>query len=132
MRLRKQRKKLNKPRQWDKIPDKRAAYHDVMTRFLGDEAFRRNCLASEGFARQAFLEVGQIDIPADVKIVFLPEGDYAKGAGSSAIIETPPSGTPSDDLEKYYRCTYPVWVQSTSSLNRPKAARKSKTRPKNA
>jgi len=101
-------------RKWNNPNDKKAAYLAVIKKIMGDEKFADNCLASDEFARNAFRTVGQIEVPEDAKVVFVPEGDLDKakrdGMGS-VVIEMPPrkTGRLSRPPMEYVRCTYEFW-----------------------
>jgi hypothetical protein len=102
-------------RKWTNPDDKKAACIDVLKQIAGDRELAAKCLKSEAFARQAFQEIGKIDVPDDAKVVFLPEGDVDKakrdGAGS-LVIELPPSrdrGKRNGHTMEYVRCTYNIW-----------------------
>ena len=86
----------------------------VLTKIMADKKFAEKCLASDKFARNAFRTVGQIDVPEDAKVVFVPEGDLdrAKREGSgSVVIEMPPRKKkhPAGPSMEYVRCTYDFW-----------------------
>lgn len=103
-------------RKWNNLDDRRAAYVAVLTKILSDDEFRRSCLVSDEYARQAFIEIGGIDVPCDVKIVFVPEGDRDNAVNNqsgSAVIEIPPAGTDpaSKEAATYFRCTYVLWLE---------------------
>jgi hypothetical protein len=106
--------KQNRLREWNNPDDKKAAYLAVIKKIMADDKFAEKCLASAEFARKAFRTVGEIDVPEDAKVVFLPEGDLDKakrdGAGS-IVIEMPPrkSGHPEGHAMEYMRCTYVTW-----------------------
>ena len=102
-------------RKWTNPDDKKAACIAVLNKIAADKAFGAKCLKSDAFARRAFREIGKIDVPKDVKVVFLPEGDLDKakrdGAGS-LVIELPPSedGEPlNGHTMEYVRCSYALW-----------------------
>lgn len=130
-----------KLKQWTNLDDKKAAYVAVVTRVLADDQFRRNCLASDEFARQAFVEVGGIDVPGDVKISFLPEGDLVNAQvnnSGSAVIEVPPAGTDpgSDAGLRFFRCSYAHWLTMRHGSERPrrraKKAKATREKPKSS
>lgn len=81
---------------------------------MSDEKFATKCLKSDEFARNAFRTVGEIDVPENAKVVFLPEGDLDKakrdGVGS-LVIELPPTtnGEFNGPAMEYVRCSYTVW-----------------------
>ena len=81
---------------------------------MTDERFADKCLESDAFARKVFRTIGEIEVPKDAKIVFLPEGDLDKakrdGMGS-LVIELPPAanGDSNGHTMEYVRCTYTTW-----------------------
>jgi len=102
-------------RKWNNPDDKKAACTAVLKKIMSDRSFGAKCLKSDEFARNAFSTIGEIEVPEDAKVVFLPEGDVdnAKrdGAGS-LVIEIPPSNgdrNPNGHMMEYVRCTYTVW-----------------------
>ena len=101
-------------RKWNNPDDKKAAYLDVLKKIMADEKFAKKCLESDEFARDAFRTIGQIDVPKNAKVVFLPEGDLdnSKRDGTgSVVIEMPPrkNGQPNGRAMEYVRCTYVWW-----------------------
>lgn len=102
-------------RKWNNPDDKKAACIAVLKKIINDPTFGEKCLKSDDFARKAFRTVGEIEVPDDAKVVFLPEGDVDKskrdGSGS-LVIELPPSngsGHSNGHTMEYVRCTYTVW-----------------------
>jgi len=83
-----------------------------MRNILSTPGLGTKYLNSDAEARGAFTAAG-MDVPLDVKVVFLPAGDSGKlplGSGS-AIIELPPAGpgNPTDDkLNDLFLCTYHI------------------------
>ena len=101
-------------RKWNNPDDKKAAYLAVLKKVMADKRFAAKCLKSEEFARKAFRTVGEIDVPKDAKVVFLPEGDLdnAKRDGTgSVVIEMPPreKGQPNGNIMEFVRCSYTWW-----------------------
>jgi hypothetical protein len=101
-------------RKWNNPDDKKAAYLAVLKKIMVDKRFAEKCLESDEFARNAFRTIGEIEVPANAKVVFLPEGDLdnAKRDGTgSVVIEMPPSenGHPNGHAMDYVRCTYSWW-----------------------
>jgi len=81
---------------------------------MTDKRFAAKCLESDKFARNAFRRVGQIDIPKDAKVVFVPEGDLDKAkrdGNGSVVIEMPPRKKryPKRHAMEFVRCTYFWW-----------------------
>lgn len=102
------------PAPWNDLDARNKAYVAVITEILADPDFGQQCLNSDDFARQAFKDLGNIDVPAGVKIVFVPEGDLhnsQNGNMGSVVIEIPPARTDPNAPEamQYLRCTYPAW-----------------------
>ena len=101
-------------RKWNNPDDKKAAVTAVLKKIMTDRSFGAKCLKSDEFARKAFQTIGEIDVPRDAKVVFLPEGDVdkSKRAGTgSLVIELPPStnGHSKGHTMEYVRCTYVLW-----------------------
>ena len=101
-------------RKWNNPDDKKAACTAVLKKIMIDKSFGEKCLHSDAFARKAFETIGEIDVPADAKVVFLPEGDVDKakrdGTGS-IVLEIPPAaeGRPNGHTMEYVRCSYVFW-----------------------
>jgi hypothetical protein len=101
-------------RKWNNPNDKKAACLAVLKKVMSDRSFGEKCLKSDDFARKAFRTIGEIEVPTDAKVVFLPEGDVDKskrdGTGS-LVIEIPPrrNGDSNDHTMEYVRCTYSLW-----------------------
>src|SRR4051812_6668863 len=107
-------RKSTRIRNWKSPDDKKAAYLAVLTKIMADEKFAAKCLTSDEFARIAFRTVGQIEVPEDAKVVFVPEGDLdrAKRDGSgSVVIELPPRKKkhPTGPSMEFVRCSYSWW-----------------------
>jgi hypothetical protein len=101
-------------RKWNNPDDKKAAYLAVLKKIMADKRFAEKCLESEDFARNAFQTVGQIEVPENAKVVFLPEGDLdnAKRDGTgSVVIEMPPRERKDseDNVMEFVRCSYAWW-----------------------
>jgi hypothetical protein len=101
-------------RKWNNPDDKKAAYFAVLKKVMDDEKFAAKCLESDDFARDAFRTIGQIEVPEDAKVVFVPEGDLdrAKRDGKgSIVIEMPPRKNEHSNGHslEYVRCTYSEW-----------------------
>lgn len=108
----------NGRRRWDDIDDKRAAIIAVI-QYVNEQPpeVGQRCVAEDPFVRSLFQDprIGNIDVPAGVKTLFMPEGERAKEALGSVVIELPPRGfaPPSDnDLLRFVLCCYNVWAPS--------------------
>jgi hypothetical protein len=110
----------NKPRQkkirkaagndWGDIPAKQKAFLKIMHDIIRDPSLGEKYSSSDRDAAQAFRDAG-MNVPPDVKVVFVPAGDTDKQKGGSAVIELPPKGFgPSDEeLQELFLCTYSIW-----------------------
>jgi len=100
-------------RKWTNTDDKKAACTAVLKKIMTDRSFGEKCLESDAFARKAFATVGEIDVPKDAKVVFLPEGDVDKSKRDSAgslVLEIPPADEHANGhTMEYVRCTYVIW-----------------------
>ena len=101
-------------RKWNNPDDKKAACTAVLKKVMSDKSFGAKCLKSDEFARDAFRTIGEIDVPKDAKVVFLPEGDLdnAKRDGNGSIVlEIPPTsnGHSNGHTMEYVRCSYVAW-----------------------
>jgi len=100
-------------RKWTNPDDKKAACTAVLKKIISDRSLAAKCLKSDDFARKAFETIGEINVPKDVKLVFLPEGDVDKSKRANAgslVLEIPPAnGEPNGHVMEYVRCTYVQW-----------------------
>ena len=101
-------------RKWNNPDDKKAACKAVLKKIMSDKKFAAKCLESDAFARKAFQTIGEIAVPKNAKVVFVPEGDLdnAKRDGTgSLVIEIPPASdvNPNGHTMEYVRCTYNIW-----------------------
>lgn len=107
------RKQSYPMKKWNNPDDKKAACIAVLKKIMIDRSFGDKCLKSDAFARRAFHTVGQIEVPEDAKVVFLPEGDVDKSKrdhAGSLVLEIPPvNGQPKGHTMEYVRCTYIIW-----------------------
>ena len=98
------RKRDEKP-PWSDINKKKEVFLAVMNKIAADPgAFTED----DKHARSAF--AASIDVPANVRIIVLREGESAIKGGGSVVIEAPPEGSQLSDDQKMERflCTYPV------------------------
>ena len=95
---------------WGNIPEKRDAFLKIMHNIIRDPSLGEKYLGSDQEAAQAFRDAG-MNVPPDVKVVFVPAGDTNKLSGGSAVIELPPKGfqASDDELQELFLCTYAVW-----------------------
>ena len=111
----------NNPRDWNVLDNKRRAIIAVLQHVISQPADVGNrCVADDNYVRQLFqdLNIGNIDIPKDVKTVFMPMGELARKAKGSVVIELPPrqadgsgAAPPNpNDLLKFVLCCYNVWA----------------------
>lgn len=98
--------------EWYDLPAKRKAFLAIMRDIINDPDLGNSYLESDTKAADAFRAKG-LQVPLDVKVVFLPAGDSDKmplGAGS-AIIELPPRTATSlsdPELLELFDCTYHI------------------------
>jgi hypothetical protein len=114
---------------WGTHEGKLAIYRGVM-RYLAEHPDERDlCVRSEEHARQIVEKYGNTDIPADAKVVFLPEGDnlrhsedaqpgsarlrsgmqYEPGASLIITLADQSLGADSDEILGY-ACSYNIWA----------------------
>lgn len=96
-------------RKWDRT-GKSLAVVDVLAHIISQPAaIGLRCLEHASYARQLFDDpaIGNIDVPGNVKIVFLPTGERNKEDKGSIVIELPPVGStqfnPRQLLENFVR-----------------------------
>jgi hypothetical protein len=97
---------------WVDIDQKKKVFLKIMREIVADPSLGDDYRKSDAAARQAFNDKG-MQVPDDVKVVFLPSGDGDKQAGASAVIELPKKNltNPSDDqlLELMVANYHIVW-----------------------
>jgi hypothetical protein len=100
-------------KKWTNPDDKKAACTAVLKKIVSDRSFGAKCLKSDEFARKAFETIGEIEVPKNVKVVFLPEGDIdnsKRDNAGSLVLEIPPAnGHSNGHTMEYLRCTYVQW-----------------------
>jgi hypothetical protein len=109
-------------RDWNKVEEKKAAVIAVIQHVMSHPPdVGENCVKEDSFVRSLFEDpnVGNIDVPQDVKTVFMATGELAKKAKGSVVIELPPRPTTGNapnpvpnDLLKYVLCCYNLWAES--------------------
>ena len=89
---------------WTKNKDKFDAIVAVLRHILNrdDKGYKDmcdQCLQDNDFAKQLFKDPGDIDVPPDAKVVFVPVGDTQRPDYGSLILDAPPStaGGQTDD-----------------------------------
>jgi hypothetical protein len=107
------KKKSNEPAAWDDIPAKKQAFLDIMHNIVQNPSLGDTYLRSDDEAAKAFQAAG-MNVPPDVKVVFVPAGDSNKVGGGSAVIELPPkrstkAATSDEQLLELFLCTYNIW-----------------------
>ena len=73
---------------WGDIGQKHQVYLKIMREIIADPSLGRKYLKSDKDAAQAFRDKG-MNVPNDIKVVFLPAGDSNKLGAGSAVIELP-------------------------------------------
>jgi hypothetical protein len=58
-------------KKWDNSDDRKSACIAVLKKILSDDHFRRDCLASDDFLRQALFKIGGIDVHGSVKVLMV-------------------------------------------------------------
>jgi len=89
---------------WSDMSTKRQVFLDIMNNIAAHPAqYFDNDKARQEFARK-------MDIPKDVRIIVVPDGDSTMKGGGSVVIEAPEQGATLDDNQKLDRflCTYPI------------------------
>jgi hypothetical protein len=107
-------------RRWDDIDDKRAAIIAVI-KYVNAQPpeVGKRCVDDDAYVRQLYEDraIGNIDVPADVKTLFMQEGERAKEAKGSVVIELPPRPVEvasDNDLLRFVLCCYNVWAPSSN------------------
>lgn len=104
-------------RKWDK-PGKTAAIRDVLRYIMSHPEAGQRCLENDGYVRQLFKDQGSIEVPEEVKAIFVPCGEEESKEFGSLVIELPkPGPVPQPDpnpqvphpLLGYVLCCYNLW-----------------------
>jgi hypothetical protein len=106
------------PRNWDKF-GKCAAIRDVVRHIISNPQVGQYCLNSDVYARNLFQSIGGIEVPNDVKVIFVPAGEKASLEFGSLIIELPAPGpvparedmSAPNPLLQYVLCCYSLWLK---------------------
>ncbi|MEO5717382.1 MAG: hypothetical protein ABIR29_02295 [Chthoniobacterales bacterium] len=101
-------------RNWHILDDKRAAIIDVLEYLKTQpEEVRDRSVQDDTFARSLFSNpaIGNITVPPEGKVIFLPAGERALKESGSVILELPKAGTSTagEDLLNYVLGTYKYW-----------------------
>jgi len=92
------------PWDWGNIEQKRKAFLKIMNEIIDNPDLGQEYLGSDEKAAQAFRDAG-MNVPNDIKVVFLPAGDSAKLTRASAVLQLPlvepnkPRPTPDELME---------------------------------
>jgi hypothetical protein len=99
---------------WTDVEARKNAILTILKKSQTDEDFRLHCLSSPEYVRQAFVDICKIDIPGDVVVCFVPEGDRDNAINNrsgSMVLEVPPASATTDDKRiDFVRCTYDIWL----------------------
>lgn len=105
------------PRKWDKS-GKAAAIRDVLRHIKSHPEVGQRCLENDGYVRRLFMDQGSIEVPEEVKAIFVPEGEEESKEFGSLVIELPkPGPVPQPNpnphvphpLLGYVLCCYNLW-----------------------
>jgi hypothetical protein len=99
---------------WDNWDEKVAATKAVLRHIVNKPADGVQAVANDAFARELYENetIGNINVPSNVKVVFMASGESASEKKGSVVIEVPPvtAGNQSDDdLLKYVLGIYKMW-----------------------
>ena len=108
---------------WNTEDGRRAIIKGTLRYLLEHPDEFQQCLIDDDYARDVVATHGATEVPAEVKVVFTPQGDLDRGIGCSLIIEVPPLDADSgaDEILRYSPCTYFVWADKSAAK---KSARK--------
>jgi len=97
-------------RPWSDLEKKKEIFETIIGRILDCPELGQKYVHEPNAARE---DIGKlIQVPDNVKIVFLPEGDSDMEGGGSVVIECPPSNRPKLSLPEkmeLFLCTYNPW-----------------------
>jgi hypothetical protein len=100
---------------WDNWDEKKAATKAVLRHIVNKPADGVNAVVSDAFARELYenASIGDINVPPNVKVVFMASGESALEKKGSVVIEVPPqtAANLSDDelMKKYVLGIYKMW-----------------------
>jgi hypothetical protein len=98
---------------WTDLDARKKAILAILRQSQKDDDFRRHCLSSPEYVRQAFVDL-KMDVPGDVIVSFVPEGDRDNAIehqSGSMVLEVPPAAATTDSqLTDFVRCTYDIWL----------------------
>jgi hypothetical protein len=107
----------DRPRNWDKF-GKCSAIRDVLRHIISHPEIRSQCLENDAYVRRIFRDVGFIQVPDDVKAIFVPLGEIDSKEFGSLVIELPKPGpvpkadsnpTVPNPLLLQVLCCYNLW-----------------------
>lgn len=108
----------NTSRRWDDLDDRAAAIADVLKYVARNQDEKSHCLEDDGFSgyvKSLFsrTDLGKINPPANIKIVFLPTGQHLANTMGSLVIQVParPKGITDDEgvSNTYTASCYKYW-----------------------
>lgn len=95
---------------WSDLEAKKIIFEEIISKILADPDLGQEYVDNPRKARK---EIGKrIEIPNEVKIVFLPAGDSEMAGGGSVVIELPPRRVKAmsfQDKMELFLCTYNPW-----------------------
>jgi hypothetical protein len=97
---------------WDDLDAKKEVFETIIGRILMSPELGKKYVDCPEEARKDIKEL--INVPDEVKIVFLPAGDSNTPGGGSVVIELPPDSShlaavPTIDKMELFLCTYNPW-----------------------
>lgn len=107
-------------RKWDKF-GKVAAIRDVLDYIMSHPEVGQRCLENDDYVRRLFRDQGLIEVPAEVKAIFVPSGEEESKEFGSLVIELPkpgpvPEPNPNPEVPHpllgYVLCCYNLWKRN--------------------
>lgn len=101
-------------RNWYNWDEKVAATKALLRHIVNKPADGVEAVGSDAFARQLYEnpKIGNINVPPNVKVVFMPSGESTSEKKGSVVIEVPPltaANQSDEDLLKYVLGIYKMW-----------------------
>ena len=99
---------------WTDLPARKRAILSFLRDIQKIPEFRCRCLSSPEYIRQVFVDSYGMNVPGDVLLACVPEGDHDNGEfnqSGSMVFEVPPANATTDpQLIDFVRCTYVQWL----------------------
>jgi len=97
--------------EWSNLEKKKEIFQEIIGQLVMNPALGQKYVTDPNAAKEDIKKL--INVPDEVKIVFLPAGDSNTPGGGSVVIELPPAELPqalsATDMMEHFLCTYNPW-----------------------